>query len=273
MHSQLKRRTWQVVKPDSGLPAGRLLGRFLLVLISLNVLAAVLETVDAFADQYAGMFEAFATFSVVLLTVEYVLRVWSSTASKEYAGPVTGRLRFASRPYPLVDLLVVVPFYLGALFDVGILSLVRVLWFIRFLQLSRLWRAQRRLGHVARNRSDDLAVAFSIAGTLALFSATLLYIVERSAQPEAFSSIPAALWWSVVTLTTVGYGDVVPVTPLGQLFGALTTLGGIAIFALPSSILAAGFLEESESTGQSISDDVTCPECGHVFDSADEKST
>lgn len=270
MSQGIKERTWQLVRLDPVEPAGRAVNTFLLVLISLNVLAVILETIDALAEQYAAVFEVFATVSVVLMTIEYVLRVWSSTASDEYAGPVTGRLRFVSQPYPIVDLLVVVPFYIGALFNVGFLSLVRLLWFVRFFRLTGLWRGRRRLRRVVRDRSDDLALAFTASGMLALFSATLLYVVERNAQPEAFASIPSALWWSIVTLTTVGYGDVVPVTPLGKLFGALTTVGGIALFALPSSILAAGFLEESESRAGSGPDAGTCPECGHALDPHDE---
>jgi voltage-gated potassium channel len=119
---------------------------------------------------------------------------------------------------------------------------------------------------------SDLVVAFSGAGVLVLVSSTLMYFVEGSVQPEAFSSIPETLWWGVVTLTTVGYGDIVPVTPLGRLLGAATMLGGVAFFALPSSILAAGFFAERTGEGTEASENPSadwCPHCGERLDSGD----
>lgn len=265
MRREFRRWLWDVVDPDaSGWPGG-VVSQALYVLIAANVVAAGLQTVDALDVRYGWAFDAFAIGSVLLYTVVYLLRVWAATAIESYTGPLVGRLRFVARPSSVLDLLVIGPFILGALLSVSLLSLVRVLWFVRFLGLPRQRHARHRLVRILRREWDDLSIAVTLSGSLALFSATLLYLVERNVQPEAFSSIPAALWWSIATLTTVGYGDVVPVTPLGRILGALTTLGGIALFALPSAILASGFMIDGQrhASAESVQ---TCPHCGRPLD-------
>jgi len=260
-----RRRVFELLTAGRGGRLGRAIDLFVTVLILCNVIAVVLETVDPLRAQYAGSFAAFGYFSIAVLTVEYVLRVWAATAIDAYAGPLTGRLRFATRPYPLVDLLAIAPFYVGALV-VGpqVLLSFRLIWVFRFARLARRSTAMGTLRAVVRAKSEDLAVAFSGAGVLLLLASSLLYYAERGAQPDAFSSIPAALWWGVVTLTTVGYGDVVPVTPLGKALAGLTAVGGIAFFALPASILAAGFIEVRGTEPERNAPDA-CPHCGRAL--------
>lgn len=268
MNRSERGRVFELLTAGRGGWLGRAIDGFVTVLILCNVLAVMLETVNPLRVQYAEAFEAFAYFSIAVLTIEYVLRVWAATAIDEYAGPLTGRLRFMARPYPLLDLLAIAPLYVGAII-VGpqFLLSFRLIWLLLFLRLARRSKAMRTLRGAVRAKREDLAVAFFGAGVLLVLASSLLYYAERGAQPETFSSIPAALWWGVITLTTVGYGDVVPVTPLGQLLAGLTAVGGIAFFALPASILASGFIELRETEPKPN----TCPHCGRALDTGDHE--
>lgn len=227
-------------------------------LIMCNALAVVLETVDPVFAHHRMAFHRFEVFSVGVFTAEYVLRVWSATAKPGYSRPLVDRLRFASRPQTLLDLLAIAPFYVGTVVfaaDLRVLRALRLFRFLRLLKLARYSESFDRLARVVENRAGDLLVAVAGTSLLLVVSSSLMYFIERGAQPNAFSSIPAALWWGVVTLTTVGYGDVYPVTPLGKVLAAVIAILGTGLFALPASILASGFITEDRSSQR-------CPHCG-----------
>ncbi len=217
----------------------------LCTLILLNVAAVVLETLPGWSARYHGWFLYLELVSVVIFTVEYGLRLWSCVEDRrhDYRHPVRGRLRYAVTPLAVVDLLAVLPFYLYFLvpLDLRILRLVRL---IRLLKITRYSAALRSLGAVFRAESRSIFGAVMLMAMAVLLASSVMYVLERHAQPEVFDSIPKAMWWGVVTLTTVGYGDVTPITPLGKVFGAMVTVFGIGIFALPTAILAAGFARE-----------------------------
>ena len=258
MFSRLQRRTWAVLAPETDHPVGRVLNNGLQWLVILNAISAVMETVDVVAIRYGSVLTLFAMISIGVLAVMLVVRVWAIPVS-EPTDPMHARVAFLRRPSSVLDLLVIVPFALGVFISIPEFQTIRLLWVLHLLGFPGFEGSRQRFRTVYRRKRDDLAIAFTGTGAVALFAATLLYLVERSAQPDSFGSIPAALWWSIVTLTTVGYGDVVPMTPLGQVLGALTTIVGIAIFALPASILASGFLIEAERHP----DIGECPHCGH----------
>ncbi|SFK68382.1 voltage-gated potassium channel [Halogranum rubrum] len=266
MDEPVKRRVWAVLNGDDRSALGVAVNAFILGLIVLNLGIFILETVDPVYERFSGVFRLILQFSLVVFTIEFVLRVWSSTTAPDYAGPLTGRLRFLSRPYPLIDLVAILPFYLGAFVDLQFLRFLRLFWFLRLFRRDRYVESRRRFVGAYRAQREDLFVASAGATTLFVASSVSMYFAEHTAQPEAFSSIPETMWWSIVTLTTVGYGDVVPVTPLGRLLGALTALGGIALFAVPSSILAAGFVKQA---GESTAVD-RCPHCGNRIDGPDQ---
>ncbi|EMA07550.1 ion transporter [Haloferax denitrificans] len=241
-------QVWTVVDPDSENRWGERFERLVFVLASANVVAVVLSTVESLDARYGAYFDGLLVASIALFTCLYVVRLWAAGS----AAPDAGRSRFAfvRDPIAVVDCFVIVTFWTGLLFEIRLFEsgLFRVFWLARVLNLSWFRHSRRRFKRVLDAQRSDLGIAFSGAGMLVLVSSTLMYFVEGSVQPDAFSSIPETLWWGVVTLTTVGYGDVVPVTPLGRLLGAATMLGGVAFFALPSSILAAGFF--AERTGE-----------------------
>ncbi|ARS91876.1 potassium channel protein [Natrarchaeobaculum aegyptiacum] len=223
-----------------------------MALIFVNVAAVMLETVDSVAREYRTVLFWLEVGSVALFTVEYLGRIWSAVEHPDYSGPISGRIRFASRPLLIVDLLAVLPFYLVAF---GLGGDLRVLRALRFLKLIRYSRSLSVFVRILEQKKTDLVVVTVVDAVLLVVASNLVYLVEHQAQPETFSSIPQTLWWGVVTLTTVGYGDMHPVTPAGQLLGGLTAVLGIGLFALPASLIASGFLEESRQRA--------CPRCGH----------
>lgn len=162
-------------------------------------------------------------------------------------------------PMALIDLLAIIPFYLPFFVpDLRFVRIIRLFRILRILKLGRYSKALQTFGNVLKRKKEDLAIALSTLLVLLVFAASLIYIVEHQAQPEVFSSIPAAMWWAVVTLTTVGYGDVYPVTIVGKLLGAGIAVLGIGLFALPVGILASGFAEEIKGDDNNP----TCPHCG-----------
>jgi len=205
----------------------------------------VLETVPGLAARYRGWFLVIELVSVFVFTVEYALRLWSCVEDRrhDYRDPVRGRLRYALTPMAIVDLLAVLPFYLFFLIPMD-LRILRLLRLVRLLKITRYSPALRSLGAVFKAEARSMLGAAMLMGMAVLLASSVMYVLERDAQPDNFDSIPKAMWWGVVTLTTVGYGDVTPVTVLGRVFGAMVTVFGIGIFALPTAILAAGFARE-----------------------------
>lgn len=212
------------------------------VLIVISVIYAIVRTERVVVDYLSVWADRFDLLIVILFTMEYLARVWSIGANPKFQGLV-GRLRYMATPMALIDLLAILPF----LFGIGGQSfLVRIFRLFRLLAISRLMRyseAMRLVVHAIVDRRFELAFATGLSFTAIVLAAGALYTVEGDMQPEAFGSIPRAMWWSICTLTTVGYGDAVPVTILGKMFGALTAISGIGLIAMPTGILAAAFSE------------------------------
>ena len=261
MYSRAKRRAHQIVNsPDDGGRASRMFDQAIFTLIGLTSVAVVLETIAPIAEAAGSAFEIIEVITVVIFTAEYVLRVWSCTEDPDFAHPVWGRLRFTVQPMVLIDLAAILPFYLP--FVGHDLRMARVMRLLRLLKLTRYSESMSIIGDVLRNRRDALISTTFVGFVLLLFASGLMYLAERDAQPEGFSSIPAAMWWGMVTLTTVGYGDLYPVTPLGRGLGAAVALLGIGLFALPAGILGSAFVEELDRRRAGDSETQICPHCG-----------
>ena len=211
------------------------------VVIVLAVVLAVIGTEPSLPTAVSEGIETIELLLGVVFLAEYLARIWSSGCRPEFAG-LRGRVRYATGFFSLVDLLALLPFLLGA---IGSESLVlRVVRVFRLLALSRLARyseAMRLVITAIADRRYELLFAVMLAGAMILVSSAALYVVEGGTQPEVFGSILRAMWWSVSTLTTVGYGDAVPHTPLGKVFAGLTAIAGIGMIAMPTGILAASF--------------------------------
>lgn len=238
-----RRRTFEILdvgkKQDR---TARIIDILLILLISLNVLSVILETLPALDNRYQGFFNMFELVSVIIFSVEYIARVWSAAESHKYAHPFWGRLRYMLTPMALIDLIVILPFYLG-MFVSADLRFMRVLRLLRVFKLTRYSSSMSLLLQVLQRESRSIGAALFVLLMLIIVASSLTYFAEHDSQPELFSSIPAAMWWAIVTMTTVGYGDVIPVTVMGKVLASIISIMSLGIVALPAGLLASGFSE------------------------------
>ena len=234
----------------------------ILALIALNVLALILETVEPIYNAAPQAFICFEIISVAIFTMEYILRLWSCVQNAKYRSPITGRLRYAVRPMLLVDLIAVLPFYLPWVgVDLRFVRSIRMFRLFRIAKVARYSKAVKTIASVIRAKRAELMVTLFVLVLVLILASSMMYFAEHEAQPETFSSIPAAMWWAVATLTTVGYGDVYPVTAIGKFIGCIIAITGIGMFALPTGILGAAFAEEVQRQ-KTEPQTVICPHCG-----------
>lgn len=252
----LRARRWLylALEAQKGGAWATFLNHFLMVLVVANVVAVVVESEHAIYEAYAPFFEWFEVCSVAIFTLEYALRAWVCVESEHIAfqQPMRGRVRYLLSPMALVDLVAVLPFYLSLFFGLVDLRVLRSLRLLRLLKLTRYSHSLALLLAVLRQEADNLVSALFILCMLVLLSATGIYLVEGHVQPDKFGSIPRALWWSAVTVATVGYGDVVPVTLVGKVFSGTIIITGIAVAALPAAILASGMINELKRRRESF---------------------
>ena len=260
----LKRKCYEILKTSDR--KGTLSYAFdvlLIVVILLNALALVLATVESIFFRFEPFFHYFDLFSIFFFTAEYLLRVWTITEHPRYSHPVQGRLAFMFTPLALIDLLAFLPFYLPFLgFDLRVVRLFRIFRLLRVFRVSRYIKAFDLIRRVFRTRREELLISLVFVAFILLITSCVMYYVEHEFQPEAFSSIPATMWWGVATLTTVGYGDMYPITPLGKFLGSLIAILGVGLVALPAGILASGFSEEMSKRTHHHQHEGVCPTCG-----------
>jgi len=245
--TSLQKRVYQIMEesPD-GNRAARYFNYFMTGLIIINVLAVILETEGPLYEQFFLLFWLIEIVSIAIFTVEYVIRLWICTLNPRFSNPVTGRLRYMVSPYALIDLFSFLPFYLPVLLpvDLRFIRILRLFRIIRILKLGRYAEAVQILNRVITKTKEELLIAFSILFMILIIFSSLMFFAEHDVQPQKFASIPQTMWWGIITLATVGYGDMYPVTLAGKIIGALAVITGIAFFALPTAILTAGFIEE-----------------------------
>ncbi len=259
----LRQRVWLAL--ESPEPVGfwpRLVNFFLIMLIVTNVAAVVLDSVASIRAVYGPALDVFEAVSVAIFTVEYLARLWASAE----AGP---RWRYALTPLAIIDLIAIVPSLLGALFGVDLRTL-RALRLLRLLKLTRHFPELQVLGTVIQAETRNLLVTMLVMMVLIVVAASMMHFAERQAQPEAFGDIPHAMWWAAVTLTTVGYGDVTPVTMMGQAIAVVIMLLGVGMVALPAGLLASRFSEELENRRSQFVDAARAANVEHCAESLDD---
>jgi voltage-gated potassium channel len=241
----IRRRSFELLEaaqPEDS--ASRAVDLAIMSLIALSILALILESMAPLQAGFGGWFWGFEVLAVAVFTMEYLLRLWSAPEDPEYRG----RLRFALRPIVLIDLLAILPFYL--IFFPADLRFLRALRLFRIFRLGKLGRYSRAMQSLRvgfDSRKEELVLSGFAMLMLIVMASSALYYVEHPHQPEDFSSIPATMWWGVATLTTVGYGDVTPITGLGKALGSVVAILGIGMFAVPTGILGAAFSEAMQA--------------------------
>ena len=241
-----------VVKPPEGYLVGEIYSYLILLFISVNIIVGVLETVPSLFAKYATFFYYFEFVSVVIFTVEYILMLWSSVADPQFGsrGPVCGRVQAATRPLAVVDILAILPFYLSSIVKVDL----RFVWVLRLFRLFRLFRSQKMamsakvMWEVTFDNREQLTMGLLIFVVVVLLVSSVMYIIEQGQINTKFTSIPASMWWGIITITTIGYGDMVPDSPVGKAFASLVGFLGICVYAIPVGIVGTGFINYTAST-------------------------
>ncbi len=241
----MRRRVYAILeREDPNDPTGRFVNQVIVAVIAVNVVAAVAFTDKRLAFLFPGHFVVIGAVSLIFFTVEYLLRLWVSVENPHYRGltPLQARARYATSAAGLVDLVAIAPFYVAPFLNVDMRSLT-ILRLLRFLKIARYSPGMATVLDALRAERHGLMMCFLLVCGNVLLSASAMYAAENAAQPDKFGSVIQSMWWAVVTVTTVGYGDVFPVTPIGRLIAAVSMITGIFTLALPIGIFASSFVE------------------------------
>jgi len=253
----IRERIYKIIeKAEDGDIASAVFDWFLIILISLNIFAVICSSFNNVNNRYNNIFTIFEIISVLIFTIEYLLRIWTAPckfSSSTKSASFLSFFRFIFSFMGLVDLCAILPFYLPfVIIDLRILRIIRLFKLLRVFKLIRYNKSFDLIGRVFKNEKDKLFMTIFTVGILLLLASSIMYAVENVNQPNAFPNILATLWWAVVTLTTVGYGDVYPVTAMGKLLSGIISILGIILIALPSGIISSGFIKEYEKEKLSL---------------------
>ncbi|MBD22787.1 MAG: hypothetical protein CL572_03890, partial [Alphaproteobacteria bacterium] len=251
-----RKRVWTLLEPaNENDKASKITDIFLVTLIFFNILMVILETVDSLFINYKDFFKYFELFSVTIFTIEYIGRLWSCVENKgKNQSDGKARIQYIFSFSAIIDAIAILPSLLAFLFPTVDLRFVRALRIIRLLKFSRYSSSINTLLVVLWDQRKSFGAAFFILFIILIISSSGMYLVEKDVQPDKFGSIPQSMWWSIVTLTTVGYGDVYPVTSMGKFFGSIIIILGIGTVALPSGILASAFTEHTKRNQKKYED-------------------
>lgn len=267
----IKNNTFEIIdKAQEENRVGMIFNYAIILLIILNVIAIVLESFETVGFLYGNHLKIFEIFSVAVFTIEYILRIW--TAELKYKGnnKYYASIKFIVSPMGIIDLFAIAPFYLPMLlpFDLRCLRMLRLTRLLRVLKLNRYFKALNLVGKVLKEKKEELTITVFITFILLLIASTLMYYIENNVQPDEFPNIISTFWWAIATLTTIGYGDVYPITSLGRVLSGLIAILGIGLVALPTGIISSGFMEElKKKNGQEKDENEEedfsyCPHCG-----------
>lgn len=240
----------------------------IIILILVNVLLLILDTFSGFSEKTRLVFRGIETLSVIIFSVEYLLRIWVSRCMYPTLKPLSARIKYIASGMAIIDLLAILPFYLPLLIpiDLRVLRTVRLLRLLRILKVNRYTSALTTIGTVLKKKAPQLISAIFVVLILMIIASILMFNLEHEAQPEVFQNAFSGLWWATATFTTVGYGDIYPITAVGKLLSALISLLGIGLVAVPTGIISAGFVEVMESEKQQKRLKKYCSYCGEQID-------
>ena len=249
-------------KGSHGSRFNRVFDYFIMSLILLSVGSIVLESIPGIEKKYHHWLVIFDLFSIIVFTLEYLLRLYVSDLTHPAKSRVKSALKFMFSIYGIIDLLAILPFYLPMLIklDLRFLRILRLTRIFRILKIGRYNQSLKLIASVVKEKKEELAVTGFLAFLIMLLASFIMYYVESPHQPEAFPNILSAFWWAIATLTTVGYGDVYPITAWGKFISGVIAILGIGIVALPTGLISAGFMEKVKKKPGNTS--THCPHCG-----------
>lgn len=266
--SKIKQSIYHLIDGNRGThKADAYVDMFISILIILNVVAIFLGTYKEIETTYGQYLDSFEFFSVCVFLVEYILRIWTADLLFPELSKTKARLKFAFSFFGLVDLFALLPFFIPLVMkvDLRIIRILRLLRLIRIFKLGRNSKSFKMFAEVVRETRFDLLVTLFATFLLLILSATIMYFIENEAQPDKFENIGEALWWAVATLTTVGYGDIFPVTGLGKILSGFIALLGIGVVALPTAIISSAIIDKMATRkAHDIIEETRCecPHCG-----------
>ncbi len=245
----LRKLTYNYLETDpADTQQASVINKFLVILIFINVGSATLETVSGIAGSFSRIFSIIEIFSIIIFTIEYGLRIWVSIENPKQ----TSRFAYIVSPASIIDFISIFPFYLSFVLGLN-LHVFIILRLLRLLKLIRYFEPLSILGSALKAEFNSFMSALFILFILVMIASAGMYLIERDIQPDVFGNIPQAMWWAVVTLTTMGYGDVIPATPFGKIFASVITILSIGTVALPAGMLASRFSEELKNRKEKFS--------------------
>lgn len=262
----MKSKIFKIISADDeGYLPSKIFDIIIMILIVESIVSVVLSTFSGIPASINNLIGYIETFSIIVFTLEYILRIWTSDLLFPNMGKIKSRIRYIFSFMALVDLIAILPFYIPFItnVDLRMLRLFRLIRMIRIFKLNRYTTSLAIIGNVLGRKKDQLISSIFVVFILMLISSILMYYFEHDAQPEVFENAFSGLWWAIATLTTVGYGDIYPVTVMGKVISAVIALLGIGMVAVPTGIISAGFSEELEDQKNSEKDFKYCPHCGN----------
>ena len=266
---KIKQCIFDTMQVDSdGSIASKIFDIFIIGLILLNVVTVIADTFSLPATLIRTS-RRIEIFSVVFFTIEYILRLWTSDMLYPNLNPVIARIRYAFSFMALVDIFAILPTYLPMLIpvDLRVLRLLRIMRLMRIFKFNRYTSALTTITTVLKDKSSQLISSTFVVMLLLLISSMIMYGVENPAQPTVFTNAFSGLWWAISAFTTIGYGDIIPITTMGKILSGIISMLGIGLVAIPTGIISAGFMELTNKEKESHDDQKHyCPYCGKKLD-------
>lgn len=261
---KIKQRIFEIVEKANNDKASKVFDISIITLILINVVLAIVDTFNV-PSKVSKYFNCIEIFSVIIFTIEYICRLYTADLLYPNLSPFRARIKYIFSFMAIIDLLAILPFYLPFIIpiDLRVLRMIRIVRLLRIFKINRYTSALSTIGNVFKQKKSQLLSSIFVVLLLMIIASVLMYNIESEAQPEAFGNAFEALWWAVATLTTVGYGDIFPITTLGKILSAIIALLGIGLVAVPSGIISAGFIESIDKDKDNEEDKKCfCPYCG-----------
>ncbi len=260
----MKRKIYLLIETSCGSRSSKIFDSLIMVMIVLSVIEIIIESFSGFESNYHQYLVDFEVAAITIFTLEYLLRIYVADLTYPDVSPLRARLRFMSSSYGIIDLVAILPAFLPLLLlvDLRFLRLIRLIRLLTLFKLNRYTSSLRLIGQVVKERLPELGISLFIIMVITLITAILIHYAENEAQPDKFPNVIASLWWSIITLTTVGYGDIYPITHFGKLIASTTSILSIGFLALPAGIISSGFIEKIQQSKLPSN----CPHCGKAID-------